>query len=194
MIHIPALVFLPAYWMAQMKVKGRTIMLYAAMGLLLYVFKEQFVEFISSFYYDEDEVFVFSGEIGNRFIMLMGFTIFGILFRGFSNREYEKLFHLMTVAALLQMLAGFDNLFTRLADYYFQFAVLYIPMTFVSEEKTVRSVGIKPWFPFNKRSMKLITAMIVVFIIWFYYTYSINVNLGYSVDNYLNFRFMWDVK
>ena len=194
MIHMPALVFLPAYWMAQMKVKNYTIILYAALGILMYAFKEEFVQFISSFYYDEDEVFVFSGEIGNRFIMLVGFALFGIMFRGFFDRNYEKFFHIMMAAAILQMLAGFDNIFTRMSDYYFQFSVLYIPMTFAGSGKMVRHEAMKPWFPFNKRSMKAITALVVIFVIWFYYTYTINVNIAYAVDDYTNFRFMWDVK
>ena len=194
MIHAPSLIFLPAYWMVKMKVNGKTLLLYVALGVLLYVFKEQFVQFISSFYYDEDEVFVFSGEIGNRFIMLLGFTMFGVMFRGFAKREYEKLFHLMMVATILQMLAGFDNIFTRMSDYYFQFSVLYIPMTFAEEKKTGRRLAMKPWLPFNERSMKMFTALIVVFMIWFYYTYTININMGVQVDDYTNFRFMWDVK
>ena len=194
MIHAPSLIFLPAYWMVKMKVNGKTLLLYVALGVLLYVFKDQFVQFISSFYYDEDEVFVFSGEIGNRFIMLLGFALFGILFRGFSDPDFEKLFHIMAVAAILQLLAGFDNIFTRMADYYFQFSVLYIPMTFVGGNRAVRRDGAKAVFPFNSRSMKLITAMIAVFVIWFYYTYSLNIEIGYETDNYLNYRFMWDVK
>ena len=164
LIHVPALIFLPAYWFAQMRVNYKTVILYVVLGVALYVFKEQFVEFISSFYYDEDEVFVFSGELGNRFIMLLGFAVFGILFRGFSNPDFEKLFHLMVIAAILQMLAGFDHIFTRMADYYFQFSVLYIPMTFVGVKNEIRRRGIKPVFPFNARSMRLITAVIVVFV------------------------------
>lgn len=193
-VHVPSLIFLPAYWLAQMRVKWSTVLFYVLLGVLLYVFKDQFVAFISSFYYEEDEVFVFSGEIGSRFIMLLGFALFGILFRGFSDPDYEKLFHIMVIAALLQMLAGFDNIFTRMADYYFQFSVLYIPMTFVAGKNAIQRSGIKAIFPFNKRSMKVITAVIVVFMIWFYYTYNINIEIANATDDYLNFRFMWDVQ
>lgn len=192
--HAPSMIFLPAYWLAQKRVSHNTLLLYVVMGILLYVFKKQFVEFISSFYYDEDEVFVFSGEVGSRFVMLLGFALFGILFRGFSNPDFEKLFHLMMVGALLQMLAGFDNIFTRMADYYFQFSVLYIPMTFVAGKNVIQQSGIKTIFPFNDRSMKVITAIIVAFMIWFYCTYNININVAHATDDYLNFRFMWDVK
>ena len=194
LIHVPSLIFLPAYWLAQMRVNRNTLLLYVVLGILLYIFKAQFVEFIASFYYEEDEVFIFSGEVGSRFVMLLGFALFGILFRGFSNPDFEKLFHLMIVGALLQMLAGFDNIFTRMADYYFQFSVLYIPMTFVSGSKALQRSGLKTVFPFNERSMKVITAVIVVFVIWFYHTYSINIEIAYEVDDYLNFRFMWDVQ
>lgn len=194
LIHTPALIFLPAYWLVQMRINRNTILWYIALGILLYAFKAQFVEFISSFYYDEDEVFVFSGEIGSRFVMLLGFTLFGILFRGFSNPDFEKLFHLMAVATILQMLAGFDNIFTRMADYYFQFSVLYIPMTFVSGQSGLQRSAIKTVFPFNERSMKVIAAVIVIFMIWFYCTYTINVDVAYAVDDYTNYRFMWDVQ
>lgn len=194
LIHTPSLIFLPAYWLCQQRVSYKTILLYLGLGVLLYVFKEQFVEFISSFYYEDDEVFVFSGEIGNRFIMLLGFTLFGILFGDFSNRDFEKLFHIMAVATILQLLAGFDNIFTRLTDYYFQLSVLYIPMTFYPERNRDRRALLCPVFPFNERSMKVLAAIIAAFMLWFYWTYSININIESQVDNYLNFRFMWDVQ
>lgn len=193
LIHVPALVFLPAYWLAQRRVTGNILLLYLMLGVLLYIFKNQFVEFIRAFYYEDDEVFFFSGELGNRFIMLLGFALFSILLKGFPNRDFEKLLHLMAIAAILQMLSGFDNIFTRLADYYFQFSILYIPMIFYPSDRKLQRSLIRPLFPFNDRSLKVLAVFISVFLFWFYYTYSINIKIDYSVDNYLNFRFMWDV-
>ena len=80
-IHMPALVFLPAYWLAQMKVKPNIVMLYILLGTVIFIFKNQFVAFIRSFYYEDDEVLMHSGEIGSRMIMILGFTLFGLLFR-----------------------------------------------------------------------------------------------------------------
>lgn len=193
-IHMPALVFLPAYWLAQMKVKPNIILLYVILGIAVYVFKNQFLAFIRSFYYEDDEVFVHSGEIGNRMIMILGFTLFGLFFRGFRDPVMSNLFHVMAIASILQMLAGFDNIFTRMTDYYFQMSVLYLPMTFFQRENTARRIdGLSPMFPFNRRSMKMIAAVVVVFILWFYWTYNINITIEYEVDNYLNYRSMWDV-
>ena len=193
-IHMPALVFLPAYWLTGIKIKPNTVMLYVILGILLYVFKNQFVAFIRTFYYEDDEVLIHSGEIGSRMIMILGFTLFGLLFRGFRDPVFGKLFHIMAVAAILQMLAGFDNIFTRLTDYYFQMSVLYLPMTFFSREHVLKRVdGMHAVFPFNQRSMVLISAVIVAFVLWFYWTYNINITIEYEIDNYLNYRSMWDV-
>ena len=193
-IHMPALVFLPAYWLAQLRVRPYTLALYLIAGIALYVFRNQFVAFIRTFYYEDDEIMIHSGEIGSRMIMILGFALFGLMFRGFRDSVVDDLFHIMAIASILQLLAGFDNIFTRLTDYYFQMSVLYLPMTFFPRENVrLRSDGMRPAFPFNRRSSIALATIIVVFILWFYWTYSINVAIEYEVDNYLNYRSMWDV-
>ena len=194
-IHMPSLVFLPAYWLTKMRVRPKTILLYLIAGVAIYVFRNQFVAFIRSFYYEDDEVMIFSGEIGSRMIMILGFTLFGLFFRGFRDGVMDDLFHIMALGAILQMLAGFDNIFTRLADYYFQLSVLYLPMTFFPRENVrLRRDGLQPLFSFNKRSMAVFATCIAAFVLWFYWTCNINITISYETDNYLNYRFMWDVK
>lgn len=194
-IHMPALVFLPAYWLAGMKVKPNMVMLYILLGVALYVFKDQFVAFIRTFYYEDDEVLVYSGKVGSRMIMILGFTAFGLLFQGFRDPVMGSLFHIMAIATILQLLAGFDNIFTRLTDYYFQMSVLYLPMTFFRREQVSKyTEGLRPVFSFNRRSLALLASAVVVFVLWFYWTYNINITISYEVDNYLNYRSMWDVK
>lgn len=192
-IHMPSLVFLPAYWLMDMRVNGKTFIFYAILGIILYIFKDQFLDFVRSFYYEDDEIFVYSGKIGSRFFMILGFALFGVLFKGFENQDFEHLFHLMVFAAILQVFSGYDNIFTRLADYYFQFSVLYLPMTFYGKGKKLQQSYLAPVFPFNKRSLTLLSLFICVFMLWFYWTFNINITIDYAVDNYLNFRFMWDV-
>ena len=194
-IHMPALVFLPAYWLTRMKVSPQIILLYVIMGIVIYVFKNQFVAFIRSFYYEDDEILIHSGEIGSRMILILGFTLFGLLFRGFRDPVVADLFHIMAIAAILQMLAGFDNIFTRLTDYYFQLSVLYLPMVFFPREDIqLRKEGMRAVFPFNRRSGAVIAMVIAVFVLWFYWTYAINITISNDVDNYLNYRSLWDVE
>lgn len=189
-IHMPALIFLPAYWLAQMRVNWNTVIMYVILGILLYVFKRQFVKLISLFYYDNDEFTVFTNALGNRCIMIIGFTMFGILLRGFHRREMEVAFHLMALAAILQMLSSFDNVFTRLTDYYYQFSVIYLPLVFFGDGNGQRRSLVRPVLPFNKRSMKVLAGVVAAYVLWFYVTYSGVFNGLLGGDT---FQFMWEV-
>lgn len=193
-IHMPSLIFLPAYWFCQRKIRSSTVAFYVLLGTVLFLLKDQFVGFIKSFYYEDDQIFIFSGELGSRFIMLLGFSLFSILFSGFENRNLEKLFPLMAISTMLQMLAGYDHIFTRMTDYYFQFSVLYLPMLFFRDNQPTQHFALRPVFAFNRRSKYLMAAVLCLFVMWFYYTYNINITIVNAVDNYLNYRFMWDVK
>lgn len=192
-VHMPALIFLPAYWIARRDVSVWTVLIYVAIGLLLNVFKSQVVSFVMSFYYEEDTVDIFSGEIGSRFVMICLFALFGVLFKGFSGRTFTSLFHIVAIAALLQMLSGFNHIFTRLTDYYLQFSILYLPLIFFQREKCPRLSGQPPIFPFNDRSLLAMALVLCAFLLWFYSKYIIGVTIESEVDNYLNYRFMWDV-
>ncbi len=192
-IHMPALIFLPTYFFCTRRTTPNMIILYLIMGFALYIFRDQFVSFIQSFYYDEDEVFVYSGRVGSRFIMILGFTLFGLLFTGLRDQDFEMLFPIMVIAAMLQLLSGYDNIFTRLTDYYFQFSVLYLPMVFFPDGRKPQTPTIHAALPFNRRSLKLLASFVCIFMLWFYYTYNLNITIEYQVDNYLDFRFMWDV-
>ena len=94
------------------------------------------------------------------------------------------------------MLTGGKGFFcSRLADYYLQFTVLFIPMIFYSSDRSVQinKNAAPPILSFNQRSMQLLVLVLVVALIWWYYTTCIGVTIEYSVDDYTNFRFMWDV-
>ena len=43
---------------------------------------------------------------------------------------YGSLLEFMGLAIVFQTFCGYNNIFERLADYYFQFAVIFIPMVF----------------------------------------------------------------
>lgn len=193
-VHMPALIFLPAYPLARIRLSPRILIFYLLSGILLFLSKDRFVNWLSSLYYVDGDLFVFTGKVGNRFWMILGFTLFSILFSGFRNPNLEKLFPVIAVSAMIQIFSGYSNLFTRMADYYFQLSVLYLPMLFYTDRQPVQPHSMTPLLPFNARSKQLLAALLCGFVIWFYYTYNINVSIPYAVDNYLNYRFLWDVK
>lgn len=194
-IHMPALCFLPAYWLAKRKITFNTIVSYLLAGVVLYLFRTQAVNFIASFYY-EDETFVLQESgLGGRFFMIIAILLCGLILKGFQEQNFSMLFNLLAVAAIFQMLSGFDNIFTRLTDYYFQFSILYIPMLFsnYSCNTEIDRSQSRAILPFNDRSLKIMLAVVVLVLIWFYYTYNIGAEISNAVDDYTNFRFMWDV-
>lgn len=195
LIHMPALVFLPAYWIAKRKVNGIAIASYITAAVLMFFFRGQVVVFISSFYYEEEQFVLNSSGLGGRFFMIVAMLVCAVFLKGFQEKNVSILFNIIAVAAIFQMLSGFDNIFTRMTDYYLQFSILFLPMIFsdykcntLVDESQQRAI-----FSIDKKTQNIALAVVSIVLIWFYYTYNIGVEIAYSVDDYTNFRFMWDV-
>lgn len=196
-IHFPAYAFLPAYWIAKARIRPFTILCYVIAAILVFTFQTPIVTFITSMYYEEGELMLANeAALGGRFFMMVVILVMGIFLKGFGDKRFEKLFHIIVVAAIFQMFSGFDNIFTRFADYYFQFSILFLPMM-VSSTATDPQLGgthSQAVFPFNKRSLRVIAVLMAVYLIWYYNRTCLDQTIAYEVDNYLNFRFMWEVK
>lgn len=193
-IHTPALIFLPAYWIAKNRLSGKKVLLYGIASVLIFAFRNPIVTFISQFYYDETD-FGVNDRLGGRFLMIVALLLVGLILRGFRGKYFSKLFNLMVVAAVLQMFSGFDNIFTRLTDYYFQFMILYLPMMFYPERDELLERAPTSWkihLTPQQRAGALLC--IIGLAILYYYTTCLGHTIEYEVDNYLNYRFCWEVK
>ena len=190
-VHAPALIFLPAYWMAKSRLSTRKLIFYAVSAGLIFLFRNPIVKFISDFYYDEAD-FMVNARVGGRFLMMVALLFAGILLRGFSGKYFTKLFNLILVAAILQMFSGFDNVFTRLTDYYFQFVILYLPMMFYPEKDEELCPSRRLELSGRQRIAALLCVVLLAGV--YYYTTNLNVKIDNEVDNYLNYRFSWEVK
>lgn len=198
-IHAPAFAFLPAYFLAKRRVNMWMIGVYIAAAGLIFVFRDQIVVFVSEYYYEEEtmELLQFGTEgLGGRFFMIVLILICGAFLKGFREKEFESLFHIIVVSAIFQMFSVYNNVFTRFADYYFQFAILFIPQIFyqgINQERINKSY-MQAKLPFNNRSIRLLVIILTMLLLWYYYYTCLGQTIEYSVDDYLNFRFMWDVK
>lgn len=190
-IHTPALIFLPAYWMAKSRLSIQKMIAYGVCAGLVFLFRNQIVVFVSDFYYDETD-FVINEHVGGRFLMIAALLVVGVILRGFSGKDFSKLFNLMFVAALIQMFSGFDNVFTRLTDYYFQFLILYLPMAFYPEKDKVLHPGRRLVLSRQQRVAALLCVAFLAGL--YYYTTNLNHTIEYEADNYLNYRFSWEVQ
>lgn len=190
-IHTPALIFLPAYWMAKSRLSIQKMIAYGVCAGLVFLFRNQIVVFVSDFYYDETD-FMINEHVGGRFLMIAALLVVGVILRGFSGKDFSKLFNLMFVAALIQMFSGFDNVFTRLTDYYFQFLILYLPMAFYPEKDKVLHPGRRLALSRQQRVAALLCVAFLAGL--YYYTTNLNHTIEYEADNYLNYRFSWEVQ
>ena len=189
-VHAPALIFLPAYWMAKSRLSVHKLMIYVISAGLIFVFRNQIVQFISEFYYDETD-FMVNTRVGSRFMMIAALLAAGIILRGFSGRSFTKLFNLILVAAIIQMFSGFDNVFTRLTDYYFQFLILYLPMLFYPETDMESYMSRHLTLTNQQRAIAILCVVLLAG--FYYYATNLGQTISVEADDYLNFRFCWEV-
>lgn len=196
-IHMPAIAFFPAYWLAKNKINVVTVMGYLAISGAIYLFRTQLVISLGAIYYEEEqlEMFNIAGGLGGRFFVIVLLLLCGIILKGFKEKNFQNVFHMIVIAAIFQMFSSFDNVFTRFADYYFQFAVLYIPMIFYEARNNVKlnKRYMKAVLPFNQRSMRAFVVVLVVALIGYYQITCLGQTITYAPDDYLSFKFMWDV-
>ncbi len=190
-IHLPALAFLPAYPISKLKLNFKTIIGYVVSAITIFALREPLVNALQDAYY-EDKDFAPDTFLGTRFIMMCLMLVIGVLMKGFQGKHFSSLFMLIGVAAIFQMFCGYDNVFTRLADYYFQFVILYIPMLFVDFEEAAYPMRMGPKIIFDTSMTKMLIVFLVAFGIWFYST-SAMVPPSIAVDDYTNYRFFWEV-
>lgn len=193
-IHMPALIFLPAYFIANRKISSYSIVAYIVLAAVIFVFRNRIVSLVSDVYY-ENETFSASDGIGGRFIVIILILLCGIVLKGFREKQFELLFNIIVIAAVLQMFSSFDNVFTRFADYYLQFSVLFIPMIFYSceDHPQIQSDANGALLSVDEKSINIIVMVLVVVLIWWYNKTCVGVEITNVADDYTNFRFMWDV-
>ena len=188
-IHFPAFIFLPAYIIASRKITYKNAIIYIVIAILIFALRNDIVELSSDFYY-EDKDFVSSGRISGRFLMLCIILIAGAFIKGVDGKKFSTV---VAVGTVIQLFSSFDNVFTRLADYYLQMLIVLIPMIFTDfeDEKYDDSAASYKLF-LNKKQKQLLTICLVILSVAFYYFTVLSVKIV-SVDDYLNFKFSWEV-
>ena len=190
-VHAPALIFLPAYFLSKQKFNLRTLIIYSCGAVAVFINRNQIVRLMQDFYYEE-EIIGSNSDLGGRFILIALFIIAGFALRGFNGKYFSKVANLIVAAAVLQMFSGFDNVFTRLTDYYLQFLIIFIPLSF-ADYKDERLAGVSEGTSLDiPPKLKLIVTMfLVVFLIWFYNRCYIDIDIN-IYDDYTNYRFFWE--
>lgn len=175
MFHFPALVFLPAYWISKMRL-GRSYLIFLAILLFVtYYFRDQLVEWMTDTY--DTEVYDYGKRfLGNKVIIMLAIIFSALVIRppDPEDRVYNTFLLLMGVAVAIQTFTNYNNTFERLADYYFQFSVVFIPMVFEDVKQKRRHLGDRELSLIRKAGPYLFGA----FAIWRFWDYIQNPSAG----------------
>lgn len=192
--HAPALIFLVAYPFCRQKLNGWYFLVLGCLFAAMFLFRNQLVSFMSLMYYDDENAYaaVDSYEVGGRFVMMMLIMAAGLILRPLHSWDklYTQVFNLMVLAAALQTMSVFDNNFTRLTDYYYQFIVLFMPMMLQSGQSQARlypeySRHIRYW---SASTYLLAGIGITAFALWYYHGY---IQSGWRMLQ--DFVFRWEI-
>ena len=129
--HFPAMVFLPAYWIGNMKANKNYILMLGFMLLLTFIFREQLLKVMTDAYdtkiYDRERTF-----FATKVIIMIVIVAAALVLRKPTqkDRTYCIMLQLMGVAIVLQTFSTYNNTFERLSNYYFQVATVFIPLVF----------------------------------------------------------------
>lgn len=187
--HTPALVFLLVYPIAYKKINFWMI---AVITMVIFLFRDSIVSRISEVYYGSDMEFEASEIIGGKVIFMILILVLALILRPLSESDklYCQVFNIMILATIVQTFSVYDNVFSRLAEYFLQFIILLVPLMLQSRKERVRASSenleiVRYW---SNRTLLFVGVGITIFSVAFYF-YNINA----SADLLNSYKFFWEV-
>ena len=129
--HFPALIFLPAYLIVNRKLKTSFPLLLMGLFIFTYIFRDTLVSLMADVY--ETTIYSRKGRfLANKVLIMLFIFSAAYIIRppNEDDRMYIGLLRFLGIAAVIQTFSSYNNTFERLADYYFQFSVILLPMIF----------------------------------------------------------------
>ena len=176
LFHTPALIFAIAYPLSRKKYDIWYVIFVAALMAAMYFYRNQLAYYLEDIYHSEQAAEAVlatnSSGVGGRFIGMLMILALAMWLRPLTANDltYSKVFSVMVLAAIIQLMATFSNTYTRLADYYYQFIVLFVPMFLrpITRKNEQLYRRVNPILQNNELRLAL-SVGITIFSIWFYY-------------------------
>lgn len=173
LFHHPAILFLAAYIIANKKIDKYYFMALGSAVVAVILFIDEIVTWFSNLYYDTME-FTVNESVGFKQTMMILIIVFAVFLRPPKDfdRVYKCTFNIIVTAAIIQSFAIYDNVFTRLADYFFQFFVIFVPLMLETGEEQALKIPehtdeikytYQRYYPFLKIG---ISAFAVIYYAW----------------------------
>ncbi|THE14033.1 EpsG family protein [Bacillus timonensis] len=189
--HNTALVFLPAYWLAQKKITKSYLLCLLGFFIIMYIMKYRIGEILTNLYYDDSQhvigLYESSTGIGGTAVFIILVLLLGFIFYNASTFsaiiENRVLTNIMIIALMIQLLSSFSYLFTRLNLYYFIFIILYLPYVVSKIGRGNIKMKIKEAF--------LVKGVISIIFIFFFASFYIS-KVFQGLDRILPYKFFWN--
>ena len=141
LFHFPAIIFLPSYAIAKLNLRKGFLIVLALLFVSVYFWRDQILDYAVQFYYENR---TFEGE--DRFLtgkvtvmLLLVLTAYFLRPPQKQDRVYSISLQLVALSTVIQLFSVYNNVFERLADYYFQFSVIFVP--FILDRGRTRKEG-----------------------------------------------------
>lgn len=215
LFHFPALIFLPAYWIAKLRINRAFPILMFGLLVVVFVLRTQILNLMTSTYakgegnYSSEVQF-----IGTKFVFMVLMLAFGF-FQYYKHNynadtginRFSVLLYFMGISAVIQTFCFYNNIFERLADYYYQYSILFVPLILSRKDYEPDPIGhterlqaidfsTQPVAAERKRIMNytiedidiitVLSFVITVFCVWRFIS-----NTGSGADSLSPFYFFW---
>lgn len=143
--HFPAIVFLPAYWIAKLNINRMFPIIMIAIFVFVFVFRTQILNWMDSMYgsgksnYSSEVQFIGAKVVFMIILLAYGFYLY---FKyNYDTKKYGQFFstliYFIGIATVIQTFCYYNNIFERLADYYFHFSILFVPLILFGKDKNM---------------------------------------------------------
>jgi len=133
-LHFPAMVFLPAYWIGKMKISRTYFILLAGLLVFTFIFRSQILRLMLNTYGGDNIEGRMEGVrfLRNKSLVMIAIVTGAYILRPPTNEDtiYRACIIFAGIAIVFQTFCGYNNIFERLAEYYFHTSVIFIPMVF----------------------------------------------------------------
>ena len=193
LFHMPALVFLIAYPFANKKINWSYFFLIIGIMLVIFFFRDQVVDLFTNAYYEDEIQFEAEEFMGGKVYVMIALLVVALILRPLNRFDtlYCQVFNIIVLAVVAQTFSVYDNVFTRLAEYFFQFVVLLVPLMLQPYKMQVRfhpehREQIRYWSP---KVIYVAQAGLLTIAVWFYLS---TIDLSSALLN--EFRFVWEAE
>ena len=185
LVHFPALIFLPAYWIVRIRLEKRYLVLLAVLLVVTYVFREQLLNLMLNAYSESEIEGSLSGVrfLRTKAIVMIVIVITAVILRPPTEKDtvYNACLVFVEIAIVFQTFCGYNNIFERLADYYFHTSIILIPLVFENCELEKHYLELTT----ERNIKKASTLIFCTFSIWRF------LSIASSLEEYSGYKFLW---